>query len=272
MSDDDSQLIDLLTDELALARAQIDGGLPALAEATTRQRLARLEADGGGEDEADALRLLLAEALWRQGRTVAARTALDGMRPGGAQRRLPIAVLIEAETLAAAGESDRAAGAQERLLASIGPDDAFRLRAGVSGRLAWPLPEELRAEASRPPRPPWAPRAPSGDGGDGSQPPVDDERVAAARGRLERARVAYVAAELDVGDREMSIALRLDPGLAADGVTILEPTLGGQPAGERLLLYGDLLRAAGREIEADRAYDRAASRRSEPTATGDPAS
>jgi hypothetical protein len=64
------------------------------------------------------------------------------------------------------------------------------------------------------------------------------------------------------GDGEMSIAVRLDPMLAADGVAILEPTLGGQPASERLLLYGDLLRAAGRRVEADRAYDRAADRRS----------
>ena len=41
-----------------------------------------------------------------------------------------------------------------------------------------------------------------------------------------------------------------------------EPTLGGQPAAERLLLYGDLLRAAGREVEAAEAYDRAAGQRS----------
>jgi hypothetical protein len=60
----------------------------------------------------------------------------------------------------------------------------------------------------------------------------------------------------------MSIALRLEPGLAADGVAIIEPTLGARPGPERLVLYGDLLRAAGRQAEADRAYDRAAARRS----------
>ena len=75
---------------------------------------------------------------------------------------------------------------------------------------------------------------------------------------MEDARVAYVAGDLDRGDGEMSIAVRLDAALAPDGVAILEPTLGGQPAAERLLLYGDLLRAAGRESEANRAYDRAA--------------
>jgi hypothetical protein len=79
--------------------------------------------------------------------------------------------------------------------------------------------------------------------------------------RLEEARVAYVAGERSRGDSEMSIAVRLDPSLASDGVAILEPTLGRQPPPERLLLYGDLLRAAGREIEANEAYDRAAGQR-----------
>jgi hypothetical protein len=73
--------------------------------------------------------------------------------------------------------------------------------------------------------------------------------------------VAYVNGDLAAGDAEMSIAVRLDSALAADGVAILEPTLGGQPSAERLLLYGDLLRAAGRRVEADQAYDRAAVRR-----------
>jgi hypothetical protein len=90
---------------------------------------------------------------------------------------------------------------------------------------------------------------------------VDDERVAMGRIRLEEARVAYVAGDLERGDAEMSIALRLDPGLSADGVLILEPTLGAEPSPDRLLLYGDLLRAAGRPIEANDAYDRAAGQR-----------
>jgi hypothetical protein len=268
------QLIDVVTDELALARAQIDAGQTLLAEGTLRRRLARLEADANGtaaNDESDALRLLLAESLWRQGRPVAARAALEAIRPGSAQRRLPIAVLIDAETLAAAGEGDRAAGAQERLLAAIGADEAFALRAGVSGRLSWPLPAELRAEPARTPRPPWAPRSAADDGDAPEEQPVDDARVAAARGSLEEARVAYVAGELSRGDGEMAIAMRLDPGLAGDGVSIIEPTLGRQPDPDRLLLYGDLLRAAGREVEAQRAYDRATSRRgSSPSGTRPP--
>jgi hypothetical protein len=111
--------------------------------------------------------------------------------------------------------------------------------------------------SSRVPRPPWTAREEATDDG-----PVDDERIAAGRGRLEEARVAYVAGDLARGDAEMSIAVRLDPALAADGVGLIEPTLGTQPPPERLLLYGDLLNAAGREAEATRAYDLAADRRS----------
>jgi hypothetical protein len=282
MTDEEVEhLIDVVTDELALARAQIDAGQTGMAEGTLRRRLARLEAEAngpGGEEEADALRLLLAESLWRQGRPMAARVALEAIRPGSPQRRLPMGVLIDAETLAAAGETDRAAGAQERLLTAIGADESFALRGGVPGRLSWPLPAELRSEPARAPRPPWASRT-TGDAGDGGdEPAVDDARVAAARGRLEEARVAYVAGELRRGDGEMGIALRLDPGLAGDGVTIIEPTLGKQPDRDRLLLYGDLLRAAGREVEAQEVYDRATSRRgarprgARPSTPGEPTS
>jgi hypothetical protein len=77
---------------------------------------------------------------------------------------------------------------------------------------------------------------------------------------MEDARVAYVDGDRDRGDDRVSLALRLDDGLAADGVTLIEPTLGRQPRPGRLVLYGDLLRAAGREDEAQEAYRRAAER------------
>jgi hypothetical protein len=257
--DDEVQVIDLVPDELALARSQIDSTQYGLAEGTVRRRLARLEADGVGlTDETDALHVLLAEALWRQGRPGAARIALDAVRASSPQRRLPIAMLIDAETLASAGEADRAVGAQERLLAAVGVDAAFELLAGVSGRLPWPLPSGLRPELPREPRPPWSATPAEEPGADDAP---DDERIAAARARMEESRVAYVAGDLTRGDAHMSLAVRLDSALAGDGVAILEPTLGGQPAAERLLLYGDLLRAAGREVEASQAYDRAAERR-----------
>jgi tetratricopeptide (TPR) repeat protein len=256
------QLIDLVADELTLARAQLDAGQPALAEGTVLRRLAWLEADGGGAmDEADALRALLAEALWRQGRWLAARRALDAIRPGSAQRRLPRTLVIEADALAAAGERDRAAGVLERVIDAIGVDAAYDLRGAMAGPLSWPLPSELLPQPSRPSRAPWA----ASDAAEEPRPEpasTTDERMAAGRARLEEARVAYVAGDLERGDAEMAIAVRLEPGLAADGVAILEPTLGAQPSAERLLLYGDLLRAAGRRVEANETYDRAVGRRS----------
>jgi hypothetical protein len=261
---EDPHVIDLVADELGLARAQIDAGLASLAEGTLRRRLARIEADGGADDEADALRLLLAEALWRQGRSTSARYALDAIRASSPQRRLPMALLIDAETLANAGEADRAAGAQERLLAAIGVDEAFALRGGVDGRLSWPLPSAIRPAAPEAARPPWSPPASEAE----PAPEADAKRITAGRARLEEARVAYVAGALERGDAEMSIAVRLDSTLAADGVSIIEPTLGRQAAAERLLLYGDLLRAAGREVEAADAYDRAANRRGRSNRTG----
>ena len=258
VADDDSRSIDLVSDELTLARAQIDAGLPALAEGTVRRRIALREADGtSGDEELDALRVLLAEALWRQGRLVGARAALDAVRLSSGQRRLPIVLLIEAESLAASGEPDRAAGALERVIGAVGVDEAYALRGGVPGRLTWPLPGELIPSPS-PARPPWSQSADESD----PTPAEEDARTAAARVRLEEARVAYVAGDIARGDGEMSIALRLDHELAADGVAIMEPTLGGQPNAERLLLYGDLLRAAGRRVEADRIFDRAADRQS----------
>ena len=45
---DDEHVIDLLPDELTLARAQLDAGQPALAEGTLRHRIAYREAEGGG--------------------------------------------------------------------------------------------------------------------------------------------------------------------------------------------------------------------------------
>jgi hypothetical protein len=252
------QVIDIVPDELALARAQLDAGLAALAEGTVLRRIAWLEAEGTGPgDEIDAARAILAEALWRQQRPIAARAAIEAIRPASPQRRLPISQVIEAEGLAAAGELDRAAGAMERVISSVGVDRAWELQAGVPGRLNWPLPGALRPEPPREQRAPWA-AAPAME----PETPSDDERAAVARARIEEARVAYVAGDLGRGDGEMSIALRLDPALAADGVAIMEPTLGRKPGSERLLLYGDLLRAAGRELEANQAYDRAADRRS----------
>lgn len=266
---DEPQLVDLIPDDVRLARSQLAAGLAPLAEGTLRRRIARLEADGlDADDEVDAARTLLAEALLRQGRPLAARASLEQVRGGSQQRRLPIALIVEAEALAAAGEPDRAAGAMERVLAAVGVDAAWRLRAGAPSRLAWPLPADLEPERRPPPRPPWA----TGPGTTVAPAPrtterrpvfdaVPVERTAASRARLEAARAAYASGKHATGDTELSLGLRLDPSLAIDALRLIEPTLGDQPGHGRLLLYGDLLRAAGRQAEAAEAYDRAAEAR-----------
>jgi len=241
-------VIDLLPDELALARAQLDSGLYALAEGVLVRLIAGLEAAGkGGLEELDSARTLLGEALWRQGRPLAAGAAVAAIRSGSLERRRPIVMLIEAEALAAAGDPDRAARLAERVVSSIGVDEAWKLRGGVASRITWPAPPSLRAARRQEAPPPG-----------GVPPGPTPERITAAHGRLEAARQAFAAGQHDEGDRQLAAALRLDPRIGQDAVAVLETTLEQEPAVDRLLLYGDLLRAAGREAEANAAFDRAA--------------
>jgi hypothetical protein len=246
----DETFVDLIPDELSLARAQLASGLLGMAEGGLRRHVARLDAGGRGAEELDAARALLAEVLWRQGRPLAGGAVVDAIRAGSLERRRPIVLLVEAEAMAAAGDPDRAAALMERVIDAVGVDEAWRLRGGVPSRLAWPVPASMRATPRRPTSPvPGAPPPP---------PPPSPERTAAAHARLEAGRGAYNAGNDEEGDRELGLALRLDPRVAAEGVALVEPTLGPQPGADRLLLYGDLLRAAGRAPEASEAYDRAA--------------
>ncbi len=243
----DEYIVDLIPDDLALARTQIASNLAPLAEATLRRRIARLELEGPGAlEEIDVARGLLAEALWRQQRPRAAGAALEGIRGSSLERRRPLLMLIEAEAAAASGQPDRAAALMERVLGAVGVDEAWRLRGGVPTRLGWPLPASLRPRAKRPTPAPVSSSEP------------EPERTAAAHARLEGARQAYAAGSEEFGDRELGVALRLDPRIAPEGVALIEPTLGEEPPAGRLLLYGDLLRAAGRQADSSAAYDRAA--------------
>jgi hypothetical protein len=244
------QTVDLLPDQLSLARAQLGSGLHGLAEGVLLRVIAGLEAAGrGGLEELDAARSLLAECLWRQGRPLAAGAVVAGIRSTSLERRRPLVMLIEAEALAASGDSDRAARLAERVVSAIGVDDAWKLRGGVATRITWPAPSSFRAPARRP----------DGAGGAPAAPVVPTpERTAAAHARVEAARQAFADDDREEGDRQLAAALRLDPRIGPDGAAILEQTLEEEAPAERLLLYGDLLRAAGREADATIAFDRAA--------------
>ncbi len=243
--------VDLVADELSLARAQLSSGLSALAEAVLVRRVAQLHAQGEvAFDELDAARALLAEALWRQGRPIAAGAAAGRIRSGSLERRRPLVMVIEAEALAATGQLEAATRLMERIVEEVGVDDAWRLRSGVASRLPWPTPASLR------PRRPVQATVGAGDAAMSTG--ADPSRTAAAHARLEACRQAYLASDPERGDRELMVALRLDPRIAPEGIALLEPTLDDQSTTERLLLYGDLLRAAGRAAEASAVYDRAA--------------
>lgn len=240
--------VDLLPNDLALARSQLDSGLAPLAEATLRRHAAQLELDGlAASDEMDAVRALLAEVVWREGRPLAASRLIANIRPSSPERRAPRLWLIEAEADAASGQAERAQAAMERIIGAVGVEGAWELRAGMQSRLAWPLPEEMRPQPRRPQRPaPVASTAP------------DPAQTAAAHGRLEAARGAYATRDEVTGDHELALAVRLDTSLAAQGIALLEPQLGEASETSRLLLYGDLLRAAGRSAESAATYERAA--------------
>lgn len=246
-----TEMIDLLPDDLALARAQLGSGLYGLAEGVLLRLIAGLEAAGkGGLEELDGARALLAESLWRQGRPLAAGAAIEAIRAGSAERRRPIVLLIEAEAMAAAGDPDRAARLAERVVSTIGVDEAWKLRGGVATRITWPAPSSFRSPTRRGEGATIGPAT--------ATPPPTPERTAAAHARLQAARAAYGSGDLEEGDRQLAAALRLDARIGPEGAVVLEPTLDREPPSERLLLYGDLLRAAGREADATIAFDRAA--------------
>ena len=245
------EVVDLIPDDLALARAQLGSGLYGLAEGVLLRLIAGLEAAGkGGLEELDGARALLAEALWRQGRPLSAGAAIEAIRGTSQERRRPLVMLIEAEAVAAAGDPDRAARLAERVVSTVGVDEAWKLRGGVATRITWPAPSSFRAPARR--------TEGAGSLADGPAALPTPERTAAAHTRLEVARRAFGVGELDEGDRQLAAALRLDSRIGPEGAVMLEATLGNEPAAERLLLYGDLLRAAGREADATVAFDRAA--------------
>ena len=241
---------DLLADELALARAQLDSALPLLAEATLRRVLRQREVAGAADDELDAVRVLLAEALWRQQRPRAAHAVLGDVDPSSPLRREPLVQLVDAEGRAAAGERQHAMELMERLVAEIGVEAAWELRGGVPASLPWPEPTDFTMSVARHVSPAGDPvergiTAPSRPAARDAAALVDAARDAFAEGDTERA------------EEKLLVALRLDEGIAGEALTLLEPTIAANADPRRLVLYGDLLAALGRIAEADAAYQRA---------------
>jgi hypothetical protein len=244
--------VDLLSDEVALARSQLAGGLPILAEVTARELLARLVADNPGDATAlEPAYAVLAEALWRQQRPVEAGATLEKIRSTSDLRRAPVALMVEADASAAEGDLGRARAIRDRLVAAIGAEAAWLARAGVPAQLEWPDPFEGVAEHR-------APTAAIEVAVAADSSASRTARSAGARARLEAARAAFVAGDAERGEHELGLALRLDVAIAADGIALLESTGDRARDARTLMLYGDLLSAAGRAEDAAAAYDRAA--------------
>ncbi|MFN2484277.1 MAG: hypothetical protein ABR509_04990 [Candidatus Limnocylindria bacterium] len=242
--------IDLLPDEVALARSQLEGGLPLLAETTLRELLSRRDASGSADETAlEPVYAVLAEALWRQQRPLEAGAVLAAVRPSSDLRRETVALMVDADAAAAAGDLARARALRDRVISSVGPEAAWLVRAGVPTTLDWPNPFEGASE-------PGAQTTAAIEVAVARGP--DPERPAAARARIGAARAAFAARDVARGEHELSLALRLDGRIADEGIALLESLPEAARDARTLMLYGDLLAAAGRPDEAAEVYGRAA--------------
>ena len=247
-------------DELSLARAQLAAGLPAWPREPLRRRIAMLEADGtSGDEELDALARPAGRGALAAG--PARRRTRRARRDAAVERRSGACPIVHAHRGRGARRVRRARPRRRRAGA--------RHRGGRRGRgvrAARRRPGSRspgRCRASSCPQP--ARRAAAAWSQAADEPDADAGRRR-TRGRRPRACGSRRHASPTWPATSSAATARCRSpcgwiaGSPADGVAIMEPTLGGQPHAERLLLYGDLLRAAGRRVEADRAYDRAADR------------
>ena len=250
------QTVDLMPDQLALARAQLGSGLYGLAEGVLLRLIGGLEAAGrGGLEELDAARSLLAEALWRQGRPVAAGAVMDAIRARSLEHQRPLMVpdrrrehrLQPATPIKLRGSPSRWWRRSGRTKPGGCVPGCHRASPGPPHPRSEPTPANPASRPAAHRRTAWS-RPRSGGVRHPRDQPIRPMPSSRAGSR----------------DRQLG-AVRLDPRLASDGIALLEPTLEPEPAADRLLLYGDLLRAAGREADAETAFDRAARPGPEPT-------
>ena len=104
----------------------------------------------------------------------------------------------------------------ERVVGAVGVDEAWRLRGGVPSRLPWPLPPSLRADAaaSQPAATAAGSRADAPPRRSAPRPPMPGWN---RRGR------PTANGHAEEGDRQLGLALRLDPRIAPEGVSLMEP-------------------------------------------------
>jgi tetratricopeptide (TPR) repeat protein len=252
--------------DLALARLHLRLGALSIA----RAELETLAGAGRLDDEGLTD---LAEARWRTSDLVGAGQAAQAALDAG--REDLVALIVAAEATAALGRPSEARRLAGRALETARvPMD--RMFAGMPRASIWPAdPSDVPHDVSAPAKSVATSTsdavtgggAGSGPAGATSGAPGADGAPAisaVATGELDRGRAAIDAGDARTGALRLALALRLAPSTAA---AILE-AIPARPTAELDLLRGDALRALGREVEAQQAYDRVASANVAPSKGG----
>ena len=227
---------------LRLASLHLRTGQHALARA-------ELEAFAGRGRLDEAALLDLAEVRWRMGDLSGAGDAANALLARGTEA--PLALVIAAESVAAAGRPSEARRLSARALeVADGPLDP--LFAGMPRAMIWPTTATPEPSAAAPRR-----RGRRAKGEAEGAPSTAAEAFAGGRAALAKGDSSRAALLLGV-------AMRLEPGFAED---VLRAVAGRDDQPLLALVRGDALRLLGREAEALGAFDRARGR-SSATATG----
>jgi len=215
---------------------------PADADAVAASR----GPDEAVEAESDAAP---AEVRWRMGDLSGAGDAANALLARGTEA--PLALVIAAESVAAAGRPSEARRLSARALeVADGPLDP--LFAGMPRAMIWPTTATPEPSAAAPRR-----RGRRAKGEAEGAPSTAAEAFAGGRAALAKGDSSRAALLLGV-------AMRLEPGFAED---VLRAVAGRDDQPLLALVRGDALRLLGREAEALGAFDRARGR-SSATATG----
>jgi hypothetical protein len=227
---------------LRLASLHLHTGQHALARA-------ELEAFAGRGRLDESALLDLAEVRWRMGDLSGAGEAANALLARGTE--VPLALVIAAESVAAAGRPTEARRLSARALEVVdGPLDP--LFAGMPRAMIWPTAATPEPSSGAPRR-----RGRRAKGEAEGAPSTAAEAFAGGRAALAKGDTSRAALLLGV-------AMRLEPGFAED---VLRAVAGRDDQPLLALVRGDALRLLGREAEALAAFDRARGR-SSGTATG----